>query len=51
MGDNGRLPLPADPALNPALVPGWWLGLEMLITLFTRQGFGHEIRSGGPPSL
>src|SRR6266566_1800386 len=37
MGDNGRLHLPADPALNPALVPGWWLGLELLVTVFTRE--------------
>jgi hypothetical protein len=37
IGDNGLLQLPADPALNPAMVPGWWLGLEMLVTLFTQE--------------
>jgi Animal haem peroxidase len=37
IGSNGRLQLPADPNLNPALVPGWWLGLEMMETLFTLE--------------
>ncbi len=37
IGDNGLLRLPPDPALNPALVPGWWLGLEMMMTLFTLE--------------
>lgn len=37
IGDNGRLILPSDPELNPALVPGWWLGLEMMQTLFTLE--------------
>lgn len=35
--DNGLLPLPTDPAVNPSLVPGFWLGLEMMRTLFTRE--------------
>jgi len=37
IGSNGLLPLPSDPNLNPALVPGWWLGMEMMITLFTLE--------------
>jgi len=37
IGVNGLLQLPSDPALNPALVPGWWLGLEMMETLFTLE--------------
>ncbi len=37
IGDDGLLQLPSDPALNPALVPGWWLGLEMMQTLFTLE--------------
>ena len=37
IGSNGRLQLPSDPNLNPALVPGWWLGLEMMETLFTLE--------------
>lgn len=37
IGDNGLLQLPSDPALNPALVPGWWLGMEMMQTLFTLE--------------
>lgn len=35
--DNGLLPLPTDPALDPSRVPGFWLGIEMLRTLFTRE--------------
>jgi Animal haem peroxidase len=34
IGGDGRLQLPDDPALNPARVPGWWLGLNMMATLF-----------------
>ncbi|HCI81571.1 MAG TPA: heme peroxidase [Ktedonobacter sp.] len=37
IGSNGLLQLPSDPNLNPALVPGWWLGLEMMETLFTLE--------------
>jgi hypothetical protein len=37
IGSNGLLQLPSDPNLNPALVPGWWLGLEMMQTLFTLE--------------
>jgi hypothetical protein len=37
IGDNGLLQLPSDPKLNPALVPGWWLGLEMMQTVFTLE--------------
>jgi len=37
IGSNGLLQLPSDPNLNPAMVPGWWLGLEMMMTLFTLE--------------
>jgi len=37
IGPDGLLQLPTDPALNPAQVPGWWLGLEMRQTLFPRE--------------
>ena len=37
IGDNSLLQLPSDPALNPAMVPGWWLGMEMMQTLFTLE--------------
>lgn len=35
--NNGLLPLPEDPATNPALTPGFWLGPELLRTLFTLE--------------
>jgi hypothetical protein len=35
--DNGLLPLPTDPAHDPSLVPGFWLGIAMLQTLFTLE--------------
>lgn len=31
------LPFPADPALDPRHVPGWWIGLEMMTTLFALE--------------
>ncbi len=37
IGRNGLLQLPTDPNRNPAMVPGWWLGLEMMETLFTLE--------------
>ncbi len=43
-GTGGRLrladglpPVPPDPADNPALVPGFWLGLGMMQTLFAKE--------------
>ncbi len=33
----GLIPYPTDPDLNPALVPGFWLGLAMLQNLFTLE--------------
>ena len=33
----GLIPYPTDPDIDPALVPGFWLGLAMLQTLFTRE--------------
>jgi Animal haem peroxidase len=43
-GSGGRLrlvdglpPVPPDPADNPALVPGFWLGLGMMQTLFALE--------------
>jgi hypothetical protein len=37
IGADNRLVLPDDPALSPAFVPGWWLGLNMMSTLFIRE--------------
>lgn len=35
--EDGMLPLPEDPAIDPTRVPGWWTGMGMLITLFVRE--------------
>ncbi|MGH3624374.1 MAG: peroxidase family protein [Sciscionella sp.] len=37
IGDDGRLLLPDDPQVSPAFVPCWWLGLDMMGTLFVRE--------------
>jgi hypothetical protein len=37
LADDGRLPVPPDPSLDPARKPGWWSGLEMMGTLFVRE--------------
>src|SRR5438445_7215707 len=37
IGAGNRLVLPDDPALSPAFVPGWWLGLNMMSTIFVRE--------------
>lgn len=37
IGPGNRLVLPDDPALSPAFVPGWWLGLNMMSTIFVRE--------------
>ena len=37
IGDDGKLVFPEDPRFNPELVPGWWLGLEMMGTVFVRE--------------
>ncbi|MGH9154761.1 MAG: peroxidase family protein [Acidimicrobiales bacterium] len=34
---DGSLPYPTDPGLNPAMTPGFWLGLVMLQTLFANE--------------
>ena len=34
---DGLPPVPPDPADNPALVPGFWLGLGMMQTLFAKE--------------
>jgi hypothetical protein len=34
---DGLPPLPDDPAQNPTLVPGFWLGLGMMQTLFVQE--------------
>jgi hypothetical protein len=36
IGDDGKLVFPEDPRFNPELVPGWWLGLEMMGTVRPR---------------
>ena len=33
----GQLPYPTDPDADPSMVPGFWLGLAMLHTLFTLE--------------
>ncbi|NKQ51307.1 heme peroxidase [Amycolatopsis sp. K13G38] len=35
--DNGLLPMPDDPAADPARVPGFWLGAELLRTVFALE--------------
>ncbi|MEV4058190.1 peroxidase family protein [Amycolatopsis sp. NPDC049688] len=35
--DSGLLPLPDDPAANPAQKPGFWLGTELLRTVFSLE--------------
>ena len=35
--DDGQLPVPDDPALDPTMKPGWWTGLGMWLTLFARE--------------
>jgi hypothetical protein len=37
IGADGRLELPRDPQLNPSTVPGFWLGLLLMVTLFTKE--------------
>jgi hypothetical protein len=37
IGPGNRLVFPDDPALSPAFVPGWWLGLNMMGTIFVRE--------------
>jgi hypothetical protein len=34
---DGAIPLPEDPAIDPTRVPGWWTGMSMLVTLFVRE--------------
>ena len=34
---DGSVPRPSDPAKDPAQVPGFWLGLGLLVTLFTHE--------------
>ncbi len=35
--DDGSLPRPTEPDQDPARVPGFWVGLAMLVTLFTHE--------------
>ena len=37
VNDDGSLPWPTDPDHDPSLVPGFWTGLAMLVTLFTLE--------------
>ena len=37
LGPDGLLAIPDDPKHDPGNEPGWWLGLEMLFTLFFRE--------------
>lgn len=35
--EDGLLPIPDDPELDPTRVPGWWLGLALMQTIFIRE--------------
>jgi hypothetical protein len=35
--DDGLLPIPTEPELDPTQVPGWWLGLGLMQTIFIRE--------------
>jgi hypothetical protein len=35
--DAGQVPLPEDPVQDPAREPGFWLGLALMHTLFTKE--------------
>jgi hypothetical protein len=35
--DDGQIPIPDDPELDPTMKPGWWTGMAMLLTLFARE--------------
>jgi hypothetical protein len=35
--EDGQIPIPDDPALDPTMKPGWWTGMAMLLTLFARE--------------
>jgi hypothetical protein len=35
--EDGGIPLPTDPELDPTMKPGWWTGMGMLLTLFARE--------------
>jgi Animal haem peroxidase len=35
--EDGLLPIPTDPELDPTQVPGWWLGLALMQTIFIRE--------------
>ncbi len=37
VGPDGLPPMPDDPAIDPRLVPGFWLGLLLMQTLFTLE--------------
>ena len=37
VGADGVVPLPTDPKHDPRQVPGWWLGLQMLVNLFSLE--------------
>jgi hypothetical protein len=37
IGPDGLLQLPTDNPASPVFVPGWWLGLNMMATVFVRE--------------
>ena len=37
IGDDGLLELPEDEKLDPTKVPGWWLGVALMATVFVRE--------------
>ena len=35
--EDGLLPIPKEPELDPTQVPGWWLGIALMQTIFIRE--------------
>jgi hypothetical protein len=37
IGEDGVLPVPDDPRFDPGRVPGWWVGLAMMVSVFALE--------------
>jgi hypothetical protein len=48
--EDGLQPFPTDPAHNPTLVPGFWLGVGVMSTLFAKEhnAICDRLRAGYP---
>jgi hypothetical protein len=48
--EDGLLPIPTEPELDPTRVPGWWLGLGLMQTIFIREhnSICDRLRAGYP---